>query len=163
MPTAYLVWLWSESLGGPFGFSQRFGDIAPFVTVPVHFLLSATPFPSETIGVANGAIYGLWHGTLFGWAAWWGGSIVEYSIACYSIQPESEAHSIRLPRWVQRIPASNPLFLIVGRFFPFGYHAVNITAGIKQVSLKRHTLCSAVSNLIYSFAMAATGLGLASV
>jgi uncharacterized membrane protein YdjX (TVP38/TMEM64 family) len=159
----YLVWHWSESLGGPTGLSQRFGTIAPLVSIPVHLLLSATPFPSETIGVANGALYGLWAGTLYGWIAWWGGSIVEYGIARRSIGPESEAQSIRLPRWLQRVPASNPLFLIVGRLFPFGYHAVNIAAGIKHVSLKRHALCSAVANLIYAFAMSAAGVGLTSV
>jgi uncharacterized membrane protein YdjX (TVP38/TMEM64 family) len=159
----YLVWHWSESLGGPAGISHRFGTIAPLVSIPVHLLLSATPFPSETIGVANGALYGLWAGTLFGWIAWWGGSIVEYGIARRSIGSESEAQSIRLPRWLQRVPASNPLFLIVGRLLPFGYHAVNIAAGIKHVSLKRHALCSAVANLIYAFAMSAAGVGLTSV
>lgn len=159
----YLVWHWSESLGGPSGLAQRFGNIAPLVSIPVHMLLSATPFPSETIGVANGALYGLWPGTLYGSIAWWGGSIVEYGIARCGIRPESEVESIRLPLWLQRIPASNPLFLIVGRLIPFGYHAVNIVAGIKQVSLKRHALCSAVANLIYSFAMSAAGAGLTSV
>lgn len=159
----YFVWHWSESLGGPSGLSQRFGNSAPLVSIPVHLLLSATPFPSETIGVANGALYGLWPGTLYGWIAWWGGSIVEFGIARCSIRPESEAQRNRLPRWLQRIPASNPLFLIMGRLFPFGYHAVNIAAGIKQVSLKRHALCAAVANLIYSFAMSAAGAGLTSV
>ena len=156
----YLVWHWFESLGGPSGLAQSFGNIAPLVSVPVHLLLSATPFPSETIGVGNGALYGLWFGTLYGWIAWWGGSIVEYGIARRGIQPESETQSIRLPRLLQHLPASNPLFLIVGRLFPFGYHAVNIAAGIKHVSLKRHALCSAVANLIYAFAMSAAGAGL---
>jgi uncharacterized membrane protein YdjX (TVP38/TMEM64 family) len=159
----YLVWHWSTSLGGPAGLSQRFGTIAPLVSIPVHLLLSATPFPSETLGVANGALYGLWVGTLYGWIAWWGGSIVEYGIARRSIQPESDTQSTRLPRWLQRVPASSPLFLIAGRLFPFGYHAVNIAAGIKQVSLRRHALCSAVANLIYAFAMSAAGVGLTCV
>jgi uncharacterized membrane protein YdjX (TVP38/TMEM64 family) len=159
----YLVWHWSETLGGPTGLSQRFGVIAPLVTIPVHLILSATPFPSETIGVANGALYGLWAGTLYGWVAWWGGSMVEYGIARRSIRTESEAQNTRLPRWLQRVPASNPLFLIVGRFFPFGYHAVNIAAGMRHVSVKRHALCSAVANLIYAFAMSAAGAGLTSV
>lgn len=163
LAAGYAVWQWSETLGGPTGLAQRFGAIAPLVSIPAHLILSATPFPSETIGVGNGALYGLWAGTLYGWVAWWGGSIVEYGIARRSIGTESEAQALRLPRWLQRVPASNPLFLIVGRLFPFGYHAVNIAAGIKQVSLKRHALCSAVSNFIYAFAMSAAGAGLTSV
>ena len=158
--TSYVVWRWLEALGGPERLAQQFGVIAPLFTVPAHLLLSATPFPSEAIGIANGALYGLWAGTLFGWVAWWGGSIIEYGIARRSTAPVAEARTLRLPRWLRRVPASHPLFLIVGRFFPFGYHAVNIAAGIKQVSLQRHALCSAVSNLAYAFAMSAAGAGI---
>lgn len=89
--------------------------------------------------------------------------MVEYGIAIRGTRPESKAQKPRLPHWLQRIPASHPLFLVVGRFFPFGYHAVNIAAGIKHVSLKRFALCSAVSNFIYAFAMSAAGAGLSSV
>lgn len=163
LSASFLVWRWLEQAGGPTGLSQHFGIIAPLVSIPAHLLLSATPFPSETIGIANGALYGLWAGTLYGWVAWWGGSMIEYGIALRSTRPESAAQSPRLPLWLQRIPASHPLFLIVGRFFPFGYHAVNVAAGIKHVSLKRHALCSAVSNFIYAFAMSAAGAGLNSV
>lgn len=159
----YLAWYWSETIGGATALSQRFGVIAPLVSIPVHLVLSATPFPSETIGVANGTIYGLWGGTFYGWIAWWGGSIVEYAIARRSTKSDVEAQSTRFPRWLQRVPASNPVFLVVGRMFPFGYHAVNVAAGVKHVSLKRHALCSAVSNFIYAFAMSATGVGLISV
>ena len=159
----YLAWQWSETLGGAAGLSAKFGGMAPLVTIPLHLLLSATPFPSETIGVGNGALYGLWVGTLYGWLAWWGGSMLEYGIARRSVKPNSETLSIPLPRWLQSVPTSSPLFLIVGRFLPLGYHAVNIAAGIKQVSLWRHTWCSLVSNLIYSFAMSSVGIGLISL
>jgi uncharacterized membrane protein YdjX (TVP38/TMEM64 family) len=159
----YLVWRWLETAGGPAGLSQHFGAIAPLLSIPAHLLLSATPFPSETIGIANGALYGFGAGTLYGWLAWWGGSMVEYGIARGSIKTEPKAQPPRFPLWLQRVPASHPVFLIVGRLFPFGYHAVNIAAGIKHVSFKRFALCSAVANLIYALAMSATGVCLISV
>jgi uncharacterized membrane protein YdjX (TVP38/TMEM64 family) len=160
LAAGFVVWRWSEATGGPTGLAQRFGTAAPLISVPIHLLLSATPFPSEAIGIANGAIYGLWKGALYGWIAWWGGSIVEYGVARHCTGSEPETLSPRLPRWLQRVPASHPLFLIVGRLVPFGYHAVNVAAGIKRVSLKRHALCSAVANLIYALAMSAAGAGL---
>ena len=51
----YLAWQWSETLGGAAGLSEKFGGMAPLVTIPLHLLLSATPFPSETIGVGKHA------------------------------------------------------------------------------------------------------------
>jgi hypothetical protein len=67
----YVVWRWLEAIGGVEALFDRFGSLAPLVSIPVHVLLSATPFPSELIGVANGSVYGLWHGTICSWIGWW--------------------------------------------------------------------------------------------
>jgi hypothetical protein len=42
------------------------------------------------------------------------------------------------------LPADHPLFLIVGRWLPFGGHVVNAAAAARA-SFRRHLWCAAVS------------------
>jgi hypothetical protein len=42
--------------------------------------MSAAPFPSEIVGIADGIIYGLWLGKLYGAIAWWCGAMLEYTL-----------------------------------------------------------------------------------
>lgn len=157
---AYATWRWLEVSGGAVALRARFGALAPLASIPVHVLLSATPFPSELVGVANGTLYGLWVGTLCSWIGWWGGAALEYAMVRLGVrQVDSEAAVRRLPGWLRRFPVGHPLFLIVGRQLPFGFHAVNILAGLAGVSARRQLICAAISNLPYAFLTAAVGAG----
>lgn len=158
---AYATWRWLEASGGAVALRGRFGPLAPLVSIPVHALLSATPFPSELIGVANGTIYGLWVGTVCSWLGWWCGAALEYALVRLGVrQVEWGAAVRRLPGWLRRFPVDHPVFLIVGRQLPFGFHAVNILAGLAGVSARRQLVCAAISNLPYAFLSAAVGAGL---
>lgn len=158
---AYAAWRWLEASGGAVALRDRFGPMAPLVSVPVHVLLSATPFPSELIGVANGSAYGLWVGTLCSWIGWWCGAVLEYALVRLGVrQVEWGAAVRRLPGWLRRFPVGHPVVLIVGRQLPFGFHAVNILAGLAGVSARRQLVCAAISNLPYAFLSAAVGAGL---
>ena len=159
----YVAWRWLETIGGVGALFDRFGSMAPLVSIPVHVLLSATPFPSELIGVANGSVYGLWHGTICSWIGWWCGAVLEYTLVrrgAREIQWTDAAS--RLPEWLRRFPVAHPVFLIVGRQLPFGFHAVNVLAGLTGVSPRRQGICAAISNLPYAFLSAAAGAGLIS-
>lgn len=158
---AYAAWRWLEASGGAVALRDRFGPMAPLVSIPIHVLLSATPFPSELIGVANGSAYGLWVGTLCSWIGWWCGAVLEYTLVRLGVrQVEWGAAVRRLPRWLRRFPVGHPVVLIVGRQLPFGFHAVNILAGLAGVSARRQLVCAAISNLPYAFLSAAVGAGL---
>lgn len=158
---AYATAHWLEASGGAVGLRDRFGPLAPLVSIPVHALLSATPFPSELIGVANGTIYGLWVGTLCSWLGWWCGAALEYVLVRLGVrQVEWGAAVRRVPGSLRRFPVDHPVFLIVGRQLPFGFHAVNILAGLAGVSARRQLVCAAISNLPYAFLSAAVGAGL---
>jgi uncharacterized membrane protein YdjX (TVP38/TMEM64 family) len=155
------TWRWLSITGGPTALADRFGSWAPLVSIPAHTILSSTPFPSELLGVANGSIYGLWLGTLYGWAAWWSGGMIEFALARRSAtNPTRQPTQRRLPNWLQRFPAGHPTVMILGRQLPFGFHAVNVMAGISGVTIKRQVLLSAISNLIFAFLASATGAGL---
>jgi len=157
----FLAWRWLESAGGAQILLERFGSWAPLVSIPIHVLLSATPFPSELVGIASGSVYGLLFGTLYAWIGWWGGAVLEYAMVRLGAkQIETGTDHLRVPGWLRRFPVDHPLFLIVGRQLPFGFHAINIAAGVGGVSLMRHFTCAGISNLPYAFLTAAVGAGL---
>jgi uncharacterized membrane protein YdjX (TVP38/TMEM64 family) len=155
---AAIAWRWLESSGGAGALPERFGRMAPFVSIPIHVLLSATPFPSELVGVANGSAYGLWAGALYSWIGWWCGAALEYGLVRLGTrQVDPGIDRGRQPRWLRRFPVGHPVFLIVGRQLPFGFHTVNILAGLGGVAPSRHLVCAAISNLPYAFFTAAAG------
>jgi uncharacterized membrane protein YdjX (TVP38/TMEM64 family) len=157
----YIAWRWLEVTGGVGALFDRFGPFAPLVSIPVHVLLSATPFPSELIGVANGSVYGLWLGTTCSWIGWWCGAALEYTLVRRGAREiEWTDAANHLPGWLRRFPVGHPVFLIVGRQLPFGFHTVNVLAGLAGVSPRRQLICSAISNLPYAFLSAAAGAGL---
>lgn len=157
----YIAWRWLEASGGVGSLFDRFGPFAPLVSIPVHVLLSATPFPSELIGIANGSVYGLWLGTLCSWIGWWCGAALEYTLVRRGAREIRWGDAaIHLPEWLHRFPVGHPVFLIVGRQLPFGFHTVNVLAGLAGVSARRQMICAAISNLPYAFLSAAAGAGL---
>lgn len=159
--TAWIVSRWLQSVGGADALALRFGALAPAVSVPMHVLLSASPFPSEVIGVTNGAFYGFWLGTLYGWMGWLGGAVLEYCVVrCGAGYVDSRSELRQLPAWLRRFPVGHPVFLIIGRQLPFGFHIVNVLAAVAGVSPTRHLSCAAVSNLLYALAASAVGAGL---
>ncbi len=161
LPAGFVAWRWVASAGGAQALLERFGSWAPFVSIPIHVLLSATPFPSELVGIASGSVYGLLLGTLYAWIGWWCGAVLEYAMVRLGAKHiETRDDHLRTPGWLRRFPVDHPLFLIVGRQLPFGFHAINIAAGVGGVSPVRHVTCAGISNLPYAFLTAAVGAGL---
>ena len=153
-------WQLVESIGAE-ALMRRLGPIAPLVSIPIHVALSATPFPSEVVGLANGAVYGLCLGTVCSWLGWWWGALVEYEVVRRGASDvERRVEVDRLPPWLRRFPVGHPFFLIVGRQIPFGFHVVNVLAGAARVSRARFVFCAAISNLAYGILATAMGAGL---
>ncbi len=159
--SAFACWRWLSMIGGPSALIEEFGGWAPLVSVPIHVLLSSTPFPSELVGVVNGSAYGFWIGSALSWAGWWMGALLEYSLVRCGLQEVDESSVVRkLPNWLSRYPVAHPAFLILGRQVPFGFHAVNILAALAGVSLRRQLICAGIANLPYAILTAAAGAGL---
>ena len=152
---------WLEAAGGTGQAFETFGRYAFALSVPMHVVLSATPFPSELVGVANGMLYGFALGAVLSWVGWWLGALLEYSLVRRGFCSDERQSTRRgsVPEFLQRFPVDHPLFLVIGRQLPFGFHAVNIAAALGGVPFRRFLLWSAVANVPYALISSAAGAG----
>ncbi len=157
-------WLtrWVSALGGPTGVWTRFGLLAPAVTVPLHGIVAVTPFPSDVMGVANGAVYGFWGGALLSWIGWFLASFVQYGIG-RRVQQDFDVAGwmARSPARLRRFPVEHPAFLIGARYVPYaGGHLATLLPGALGVGLRRFAWCTAVALVPQSLVVAGVGAGL---
>ncbi len=157
--------IWVSSMGGPEVFRERYGLVAPLVTIPVHAIVAVTPFPSDVITIANGALYGFWAGAGLSWIGWWIGALAEYWLARQARRDFAlDERLARLPRWLRRLPADHPLFIIGSRQVPWlGGHVSALLPGVYGVSPMRYVWCSAIAMIPGSLVMAGIGAGLISL
>jgi uncharacterized membrane protein YdjX (TVP38/TMEM64 family) len=160
--TGLLLIRWIAGMGGPQAFSDRFGNVAPLVTVPVHIIVALTPFPSDAIAVANGSLYGLLTGVLLNWLGWWIAALLEFQLGRRTRKDfEWDHQRDRLPNWLTRLPVDHPLFLIGARQVPWlGGHVTTFLPGAAGVSWHRFWWCAAVGIVPSSILMASIGAGL---
>jgi len=149
-----------EALGGPEAVRERFGLGAAALLIPIQAVVAVSPFPSEVIALAEGAIYGFALGWPLAWAGWLLGAWLEYGLFRRIASDVGDAGGERLPAWLHRFPAQHPLFLIFGRLVPFGNHAVNALAGSRRVPVWRFAWASALAFLPFSALIAAIASGL---
>jgi uncharacterized membrane protein YdjX (TVP38/TMEM64 family) len=159
---AWLLLQGLEAVGGPEAIRARFGLGAAGLLVPVHAVVAVSPFPSEVIGLAYGAIYGFALGWPLNWAGWLLGALLEYGLFRRIASDVGATGARRLPSWLRRFPVEHPLFLIGGRLVPFGNHAVNALAGSVRVPFRRFVWASALAFLPFSALVAALGSGMVS-
>ena len=153
---------WVAAVGGPAAVWERFGLLAPMVSVPFHALVAITPLPSDVVGVANGTVYGFWLGAVLSWIGWFLASFVQYAIG------RRLGHDLDVPELMQRAPArlrrfpvEHPAFLIGSRVVPYaGGHLATLIPGAVGVAVGRFAWCTALAVIPYSVLMAAVGAGL---
>lgn len=157
-----LLTRWVEALGGPAGIWERFGWLAPAISVPFHAFIAVTPLPSDLVSIANGAVYGFWAGAGFNWLGWFIASFLQYSIGRRVRHDfDVEAWLARSPSWLRRFPADHPVFIIGSRFVPYaGGHLATLVPSAMGVALGRFTWCTAVALVPSSLVMAGVGAGL---
>ena len=158
--SAWLLLQGLAALGGPEVVRARLGLGAAALLVPLHAVVAVSPFPSEVIALAHGAIYGFALGWAFTWAGWLLGAALEYGLFRRIASDLGSSGRQRLPVWLRRIPAQHPLFLIGGRLVPFGNHAVNALAGSARVPFWRFAWASALAFVPFSALVAAVASGL---
>ena len=139
-----------------------YGLAAIAITLPTHIILALTPFPSDVIGIANGALYGLTTGTMLSWIGWWISALFEFSIgrrARHDFELGQQAD--RLPRFLRELPIDHPLYLICVRQVPWlGMHVGSFIPGAGGVPWKRFLWCSAIGAVPGSFLTTAIGAGI---
>lgn len=158
----YFVARWVESIGGPAKFRSEFGLLAPAITLPLHAIVSISPFPSDVLCVANGALYGFWLGAALSWLGWWVAGLAEYGFG-YQARRDFNlaARWERLPRWLRKFPVGHPVFLIGVRQVPgIGGHMATLLPGAAGVPFLRHVWCSAIAIVPGALLMSAIGVGL---
>ncbi|MFK7987052.1 MAG: TVP38/TMEM64 family protein [Sandaracinaceae bacterium] len=162
----WAVHRWVTDIGGPEVIDARYGIAAPVVMVGIQTLLSAAPFPSELWALASSALYGWLPGTVMTWAGWTMGSMIQYGLARRGMDDLAATGPLderlaRLPAWLRRLPLTHPVFLVVVRWFPMGFHLANLTAGARRVPAGRQLAIAAVGSAPGAALWAAIGAGAA--
>ncbi len=162
---AFYLTRWVTALGGPAAVWERFGILAPAISVPLQAIVAVTPFPSDVLCVANGTVYGVWLGALLSWVGWYLAAWIEFGIGRRARDDfPVEERLARLPRRLRDLPIEHPLFLIGSRFVPWaGGHISTLLPGAVGVRAERFAWCAAVAIAPPSLLMAAIGAGLLSI
>lgn len=158
---AGLVGGWIYALGGPEELRARYGLLGPIVSLFGHTLVNVTPV-ADLIpwSLANGAVWGVWPGSLLTWLAFLGGTAGQWAIARRTaVDFDLEANLEHLPRWVRALPADHPLFLTVVRLLPSGGLVANGAAGAFGVPFHRVLGYAALVYAPHSLLIALVGAG----
>lgn len=144
------------------GIRTTLGPSAPLVTVPIHIVVSLTPFPSDVITIANGAVYGFLLGAVLSWVGWWLAALIEFTIGRrLGDETNLAAQRDKMPAWIRRFPVDHPVFLIFGRQIPgAGGHITTLLPGALGVSYRRFLWCSALGIIPGAVTLAAFGAGI---
>ena len=152
---------WIESVGGVTALRDRFGLFTAVIVIPVHAIVAISPFPSEVIAFGNGALYGVWKGALLSWLGWMLAAVTNYGLVRRAAADVNlEPAFARLPRWLRRFPVHHPIFLIAGRWIPYGPQLISTAAGAFRVPLWRFSWCTGVSIVPVALFFAALASGL---
>lgn len=136
--------MWLEEAGIMSRVREHSGVRSAVALTLVHAAVSITPAPGEPIAIANSSIYGFGWGVLMNWSGWMIAAVVEFFLLRRAIRLFARDHAPAwIPAWLRRLPAGHPLFLIAGRWVPFGCHIVNAAAAAKA-TFWRHVWCSAI-------------------
>ncbi len=141
----WILLLAYEVFGGVEAIQARYGDGAAFV---LFLILMIPPLPSEPLGAAIASLKGFTIGVLIYWVALVGRSAIEYVSARYLFSEAiAQVEFSKLPKRLQDLPLHHPVFLVSGRWAPFGNHVVSVAAGVGRVRVGRFLICAAIGTL----------------
>jgi uncharacterized membrane protein YdjX (TVP38/TMEM64 family) len=154
---------WMDEIGGPSAFREKFGALAPLVTVVAHVVVAVTPFPSDAMAMANGVLYGFWVGVCLTWLGWALAGVAEFALGRRARHDFSlDAALAKAPAWISHFPVSHPVYLLASRQIPWlGGHISTFVPGAAGVSWRRFLWCSAIAIIPSSILMTGIGAGIA--
>lgn len=152
------LWYWHEPLWEFFenqeriqAWIQSFGPWAPLISIALNAAqVLAAPVPGQIIGIANGAMYGLWMGTLYSMVGlvvgrslamllgrWFGRQLIERLV-----NPE------KLANWDDIAQRRGPLFFFLIFLLPFlPDDMVCFLVGLSPLPILRMSMLSALGGL----------------
>ena len=153
---------WIDANGGPGSVRERFGALAPIVTVSVHIILALTPFPSDAVAIANGVLYGFWLGVGLSWLGWGLAGVAEFALGRRARRDFClDTALTKAPAWIRQFPVSHPVYLLASRQIPWlGGHVATFVPGAAGVSWRRFLWCSAIAIIPSAILMTGIGAGL---
>lgn len=134
----------------------------PLVSILLYGVFSFTPFPTDTLSILNGAVFGPLVGILLSWMGNNLAAYIEYFLGrSISHISNFEEKKGKLPFGLGKFPVNSPIFLIFARFIPwFGSKMVCLSAGIYKISFWEFTWTTFIVNLWGAFTMALLGYSL---
>ena len=140
---------------------REFGWWTPLVSVLLMVLQSVlAPLPGSLIAAANGAIYGIWKGTLLSWVGGMAGGLVTYALGRWL--DTVIAHRWKATRLQQRlveVSSSRGFWIVlIARMTPIiSLDFIGYLAGIARMPLLSYTLANAIGMIPGMLAYTAIG------
>ena len=152
---------WVDSLGGPGALRERFGFWGLAISFPLQVGAVISFGGEELIAMANGLGFGFVLGSAATWLGWYIGSFIQFGIGRTArTDLELERRMERMPRWLQRLPASHPAFIILSRWLlpGVGGHVATLIPGAAGVALGRYAWCTAIGTALPSLGWTYAGI-----
>ena len=140
---------------------REFGWWTPLVSVLLMVLQSVlAPLPGSLVAAANGAIYGIWKGTLLSWVGGMAGGLVTYALGRWL--DTVIAHRWKATRLQQRlveVSSSRGFWIVlIARMTPIiSLDFIGYLAGIARMPLLSYTLANAIGMIPGMLAYTAIG------
>jgi uncharacterized membrane protein YdjX (TVP38/TMEM64 family) len=140
---------------------REFGWWTPLVSVLLMVLQSVlAPLPGSLIAAANGAIYGIWKGTLLSWIGGMAGGLATYALGRWL--DTAIAHRWKATRLQQRlveVSSSRGFWIVlIARMTPIiSLDFIGYLAGIARMPLLSYTLANAIGMIPGMLAYTAIG------
>ena len=140
---------------------REFGWWTPLVSVLLMVLQSVlAPLPGSLVAAANGAIYGIWKGTLLSWVGGMAGGLVTYALGRWL--DTVIAHRWKATRLQQRlveVSSSRGFWIVlIARMTPIiSLDFIGYLAGIARMPLISYTLANAIGIIPGMLAYTAIG------
>lgn len=144
------------------GVVKKTGVFAPFISILIMGLLSATPIPTDPIVILNGALFGPFIGVLVSWMGNNTAAVIEYFLGRgVKRLVNFETQKKKLPFGLDKLPVDSFVFLFFGRLIPqVGGKLVSVAAGVYEVNFYKYFWVAVVSNLLGSIILALGGYSL---
>jgi uncharacterized membrane protein YdjX (TVP38/TMEM64 family) len=150
-----------ESLADIATYVRGFGPWAPLASLALMVLQTIiVPLPGSFVTAANGAIFGLWWGTLLSWTGGLlGGSVAFWIARSLGGQFVERWVGNNERAWAQRLSQGNGFWaILIARLIPgLSFDIISYLAGLSTISYPRFLLATAIGMLPGTFAFTLFG------
>lgn len=127
---------------------RGFGVWTPLVSIVLMVVQSVlAPLPGSLIAVANGAIYGVWWGTLLSWVGAMGGGLVTYALGRgFGGMLMAHWKDTSWRQWLSDVSTSHGFWIVlIARMTPIiSLDVIGYLAGIARMPLPSYMLANAL-------------------